>query len=140
MNRRDFARQVLGIAAMGAALPKVMWEQPHKDAGDRSYNAATISVRLVEEEPGSTSVYLTEHGDADEVIVQAFYWSTLNNQRILLHKEATAPLVKGTIVAANLPMTLAGIVFLRVKELKLLNQSEFGKAPGTAHVKTQAAP
>ena len=140
MNRRGFAKQVLGIAAMGAALPKVVWEQPLEDASNRSYESATLSVRLLEEEPGRTSVYLTEHGDADYAIVDAFYWSTFEDQRLLLHKETTAPLVKGAIVGADLPMTVASIVFLRVYELKLLSQSEFGKVPGTAPVKTQPAP
>jgi hypothetical protein len=136
MDRRGFAKQVLGIAAMGAVLPKVVWEQRLEERGDHSYSSATISVRLLEEQPGRTSVYLTEHGDADYAIVDAFYWSTFDNQRILLHKETTAPLVKESTVGADLPMTVASIVFLRVYELKLLSQSEFGKVPSTAPAKT----
>jgi hypothetical protein len=130
MNRRSFI-QVVGVAAAGAIMPKGMAGQALDSAG-RSFDTTSISVRLTQEQPGTTSVYLTEYGEADQVVIEAFYWASYQNQRILLHKEATAPLVKGGTVGASLLMPLDIIVFIRVKEMKLLGQSEFGKVPGRA--------
>jgi hypothetical protein len=125
MDRRSVLKQVAAAAAMGAVAPQANPEQPDV----RSYDSATISVRLMEEQKGITSVVLTEHGDADQVIVEAFYWTTVEGHRLLLHRETTAPLVKGVAVGASLPMPVTSIAFLRVKEMKLLTQSEFGKVP-----------
>jgi len=125
MDRRNFGKQVLAVAA-GAAASDAMSEQP---PDKRSYESATISVQLLEERPGVTSVILAEHGDADQVIVEAFYWTTYRGLRVMLHKEATAPVSKGVMTAAELQMPVTSIVFLRVKELKMLGQSEFGDVP-----------
>jgi hypothetical protein len=134
MNRRDLVKQVLGTAVVVVVPMTVLGDDMH------SYNSATISMRMVEEQPGITSLYLLEHGDADYVVVEAFYWTTIiirpgengqekGEQRVLLHKETTAPLSKGIYCAADLAMPLASIVFLRVKEMNLLKQTEFGEMP-----------
>jgi hypothetical protein len=127
LKRRDFAKQIAAVATTHSfSSPSAIYILGQSD-GERSFDSATISVRLAEEVPGMTSVLLTEHGDADEAIVLAFFWATLKGLKLLLHKETTAPLVKGTVVQADLPMPIKSIAFLRVKELKLLHQSEFGK-------------
>jgi hypothetical protein len=125
MDRREF----LILSAGAVMVPEVQAQPPN----ERSYDSATISVRLVEDQPGVTSLILTEHGDATYVLVEAFYWTTqkINGRdvRLLLHKETTTPLFKGANMATDLPMTLASIVFLRVKEMNLLKQTEFGERP-----------
>jgi anaerobic selenocysteine-containing dehydrogenase len=123
MQRRDFLKQAAATTAAVAITP---------GASEQSYESATISVLLREEKPGVSSIYLTEHGDADEVVIQAFYWTTIPypaQTRIMLHAEATTMLVKGATVATELLLPLANIVFIRVKEMRMLNQSEFGQVP-----------
>jgi hypothetical protein len=120
MDRRSF---VQGAAAVAVRVTNMEFD------GGRSYDSATVSVQLAEEQPGITSVLLTEHGDADYCIVEAFYWTALNGVRVLLHKEATTPLGKGTAAAADIALPVTSIVFLRIRELKLLTQSEFGDVP-----------
>jgi len=97
----------------------------------RSYELGTVLVQLAEETPDVTSVYLTEHGDADQAIIEAFYWTSVPGvkQRIMLHKEATTQLVKEVTVGTELQMPMASIVYLRLKEMKILNRSEFGGLP-----------
>jgi hypothetical protein len=132
MQRREFIKQAVATAALAEIAPQLMGDMSDTE---RSYSSPTISVRLAKEvdRPDFTAVYLTEHEDADQVIIEAFYWATDRlggaEQRLMHHKEATAPLVKGVTVAANLMMPIASIVFIRVKEMKLLNQSEFGDVP-----------
>ena len=127
MQRRDFIKQVTAIAALGGIVPKVMADN------ERSYNSGTIAVRLVEQSSGVTSVFLTEHGDADQAIIEAFYYTTVRlshdagETRVMLHKEATTPIGKGMTVATELMMPIASIEFIRVKEMKMLKQSEFGR-------------
>jgi hypothetical protein len=116
MDRRSFIQGAV-VTALSAANP-----------GGRSYDSKTISVRLEESQPGFTSALLTEHGDADYGIIEAFYWATLDGKRLLLHKEATAPLVQGIMVGADIALPVTSIVFLRIKELRLLTQAEFGDA------------
>jgi hypothetical protein len=129
MGRRDFVKLAGGAVAGAAVLKSV----PGQQLNERSYDSATISIRLVEDQPGVTSLILTEHGDATYVLVEAFYWTTqkINGRdvRLLLHKETTTPLSKGANMMTDLPMTLASIVFLRVKEMSLLKQTEFGERP-----------
>jgi hypothetical protein len=112
MDRRSFVK--LGAAAV--MMPS-------------SYDSPTISVTLAEETHGITAVLLTEHGDADYCVVEAFYWKVVNNVRLLLHKETTAALAMGLAAVAEIPLPLVDIVFLRVRELKTLNQTQFGDAP-----------
>lgn len=112
MNRRIFLEQALGVIGVGV-IPA-------------SYDSRTISVNMVEEEHGITSILLTEHGDADYCIVEAFYRTTIEGVHLFLHKEATAPLMKGMATVAEIGLPIVDIAALRVKELKLLNQSEFG--------------
>jgi hypothetical protein len=120
MDRRTFLRDALGTTGMmGVGYL----------GGQRSFESATISVQLVEEIHGTTSALLTEHGEADYCIVEAFYWTKVNGVRLLLHDEKTTPLPRGAATAVDIPMAMADIAFLRVKELKLLNQSEFGDKP-----------
>jgi hypothetical protein len=129
MQRRDFLKQAVATAAIAGIAPQAL-----ADNG-RSYESPTLSVQLVEETPGATTVRLTEHGEADQAVVEAFYWTTVrlngvaNEQHVMLHKEATIQLVSGSTVETDILMPLADIVFIRVKEMKLLNQSEFGKVP-----------
>jgi hypothetical protein len=130
MQRRDFMKQASMAAAAGLIAPQAIADNA------RSYKSDTISVLLAEGgAPGVTSVYLTEHGDADQAIIEAFYWadvrlfSSESEQRLMRHKEATTTLQKGTTVAADLLMPIADIVFVRVTESKILNQAEFGDVP-----------
>ena len=125
MKRRNFIKQT--AAALGAIV--VADATLGQSVTERSYDSATLSIKLVEEVPGVTSLYMMEHGDADQVAIEAFYWTMLGQQRLMLHKETTAPLVKEMTVGADLPMPVTSIVFLRVREMKLLRQSEFGRTP-----------
>ena len=123
MNRRHFLKQAMAATAVGAVVPKTV------SATTRSYQSPTISIEMMELERGVTDLHITEHGDADYVIVEAFYWTTIQGQRAILHKEATTPLAKGHTFGASVPLPVDSIVFLRVRELQVLKQSEFGDVP-----------
>lgn len=93
----------------------------------RQYESKTISIRLVPDEHGRTAVFLREYGDSDTVIIEAFYYTDSTYGRLLLHKEATSLLAKGVDVGTDIDLPLDKIELIRVKELKLKKQSEFGK-------------
>lgn len=94
----------------------------------RKYSSPTLSVELQQGASGAnTAIFLTEHADANEVIIEAFYYTDYKGQRVMLHKEATTFMQKGITVAADVPLNLDDIEFIRVREMKLLTESEFGR-------------
>jgi hypothetical protein len=122
MDRRDFVKQVLATTAAGVAAVHAVNASP-----TRTYESKTISIALEQGGPEQTLLYLTEHGDADYVIVEAFYWTTFRGMRVMLHKDTMTQVVKGTTSGADLPMNVDSIVFLRVRETKTLQLNDFGK-------------
>jgi hypothetical protein len=95
---------------------------------ERTYNDKTLTIHMVGE-GDSTSLYLTEHGAADYLYIEAFYYTDIKGQRLMLHKEVTTPVTKGDSWGIDVPLPIEKIEFLRVREMHLLTQSEFGRKP-----------
>jgi hypothetical protein len=98
-----------------------------RDLDTKSYQSATLSVHLEQTAPGRTAIYLIERGDADEALIEAFYYTWNGNVKLLLHKEASTPLVRDTILGTDIMLDLGKIEFFRVKEVKLQHETEFGR-------------
>lgn len=94
---------------------------------ERSYKSDTVEVHLIEGGPHASAIDLLERGDADFIVVYVFYYDTFEGQKILLHKETTTPVLKGLTVSTDIPLPMKDVAFIRVHELKLLNQNDFGK-------------
>jgi hypothetical protein len=99
-------------------------------AQERTYKSQTVNVRLVQDNDGTTSAFIMEHGGADEVLIQAFYRTTHAGIPLLLHKEVFTPLAGEYMVGISIPLKLEDIVFIRVKEMSLIRDTELGREAG----------
>jgi hypothetical protein len=126
IDRRAFGQKMLCLAAAG------IWQiDGLASDATRSYHSSTLSLDMEQGDAGQTLFYLTEHGDADYVLIEAFYWYSGDKRvgKIMMHRDTYAPLIKETAVGTGILLDMKDIVFLRVREMKMLKESQFGQVP-----------
>lgn len=119
---------ILGLLAVAASA-----QNTSKTEGTRAYDSNTIHVIMLQPRTkGSetqTEIYLTEKGDANYAIVEAFYYTTVaidgKPTRLMLHKEATTTVGKNAVWGTSVDIPLDKIEIIRVKELRLNFEREF---------------
>lgn len=115
------------IVEIAAALAMI-GQAGNVDTKDvKHYVSPTVEIQLIKTHPRVTTALILETGDANEVLVTVFYRTTYMGQSVLLGKDVETEVTKMNTWGVDFPVKIEDIEFIRVKEMKLLGNQDFGK-------------